>query len=171
MNKIGFRTTEQDDLGVCPLFDISCKLGNNLQCSDCDLYREFCQHEKEAAAMEICPYCNPEYVLMESETVYVKYDSFPASKGHILIIPKRHIASIFDITENERTSILQAIEVCKAFLDFSHRPDGYNIGVNIGGAAGQTIPHAHIHVIPRYLGDAVDPRGNVRGVIPEKQKY
>jgi len=89
----------------------------------------------------------------------------------MLVIPFRHVPDYFSLTEEEKNAIWELVEEVKNFLDRRFKPDGYNIGINIGKAAGQTIMHVHVHVIPRYWGDCEDPRGGVRGVIPEKQKY
>ena len=93
------------------------------------------------------------------------------SDGHTLVIPKRHVKSMFDCNSYEKADILQALETAKVALDREFSPDGYNIGINDGEAAGQTIPHLHIHLIPRYRGDVSDPRGGVRWIFPDKAKY
>lgn len=98
-------------------------------------------------------------------------DGFPVSPGHTLVIPRRHLASFFDATPAERASLLRLLDVAKARLDREFSPAGYNIGINDGPAAGQTVPHLHVHLIPRYAGDRDDPRGGVRWVIPEKADY
>ncbi|KZY87398.1 hypothetical protein A3752_06760 [Oleiphilus sp. HI0081] len=117
-----------------------------------------------------CPFCVLESVIF-TELVYARYDKFPVSKGHCLVIPKRHVETWFDMTKEEQQEAFELIDKVKAMLDEKYSPDGYNIGMNCGETAGQTIPHAHIHVIPRYKGDMDNPRGGVRGVIPEKQSY
>jgi len=121
----------------------------------------------------ICPFCRPVpgEVVLETDLCYARYDKFPASPGHLLIIPFRHVASFFDATEAEQTALLALVREAKALLDEELHPDGYNIGVNVGTAAGQTVMHLHIHVIPRYAGDVEDPRGGVRGAIPGKRVY
>ena len=91
--------------------------------------------------------------------------------GHVLIIPRRHVGSFFETTAAERASLLQLLDRAKALIDAEFRPDACNIGINDGRAAGQTVPHLHIHLIPRYAGDNPDPRGGVRWVLPEKAKY
>jgi len=91
--------------------------------------------------------------------------------GHTLIIPKRHVESFFDCNPDEKADILQALEEAKVALDKEFAPDGYNIGINDGETAGQTVMHLHIHLIPRYKGDSKDPRGGVRWIFPEKAKY
>lgn len=99
------------------------------------------------------------------------FDGFPVSPGHALIIPRRHVASFFDLTQDERQDMFNMVDEVKRILDDRFHPDGYNIGVNIGEAAGQSIFHVHLHLIPRYSGDVPNPRGGVRGVIPHKQSY
>lgn len=98
-------------------------------------------------------------------------DNFPVSDGHTLIIPRRHVATLFEATDEERLALFALVDEVKLNLDVSHAPDGYNIGINSGEAAGQTIDHLHIHVIPRYSGDVADPVGGVRGVVPGKANY
>lgn len=98
-------------------------------------------------------------------------DNFPVSEGHTLVIPKRHFASFFDCSEEERAALMDALDVAKRDLDRSLKPDGYNIGINDGPPAGQTIQHLHVHLIPRYIGDQSDPRGGVRWIFPDKARY
>ncbi len=98
-------------------------------------------------------------------------DAFPASRGHTLIIPKRHFVSLFDATDEERSALWELVEQSRQHLRSKYSPDGFNIGINDGIAAGQTVMHLHIHVIPRYAGDVEDPRGGVRWVMPDKAKY
>ena len=98
-------------------------------------------------------------------------DGFPISPGHTLVIPNRHIGSFFELTPDERQSLLDLLDAAKLVLDSELKPDGYNIGINDGPSAGQTVPHLHIHLIPRYNGDQTDPRGGVRWIIPEKADY
>lgn len=98
-------------------------------------------------------------------------DGFPVSPGHTLIMPKRHVTTFFNTTTEERLSMFELMDKAKIALDAEMHPDAYNIGVNDGPAAGQTIPHVHIHLIPRYAGDDADPRGGVRRIFPKKAKY
>jgi diadenosine tetraphosphate (Ap4A) HIT family hydrolase len=98
-------------------------------------------------------------------------DGYPISPGHTLVIPKRHVRSFFDLTVAEQLDALNLLQRAKQDLDQQYAPQGYNIGINDGPAAGQTIPHLHIHLIPRYSGDRPDPRGGVRWIIPEKADY
>jgi diadenosine tetraphosphate (Ap4A) HIT family hydrolase len=91
--------------------------------------------------------------------------------GHLLLSPFRHVAGLFDATDEEQAALLALVREAKDLLDGRLHPDGYNIGVNVGTAAGQTVMHLHVHVIPRYAGDVEDPRGGVRGAIPERRGY
>ncbi|WP_223881897.1 HIT family protein [Niallia endozanthoxylica] len=110
-------------------------------------------------------------VVLENDLALAFYDKYPVNKGHLLIIPKRHVEQYFDLTLDERNAIDQLLFEGKKLLDEQLAPDGYNIGVNCGEAAGQTIFHMHVHLIPRFKGDMEEPRGGVRGVIPEKRVY
>lgn len=119
-----------------------------------------------------CPFCSAnDDVLLQNSHAYARRDINPVTPGHLLIIPFRHVASYFDTTDQERTALLQLLTASKAWLVKNHAPAGYNIGINVGEVAGQTIPHVHVHLIPRYVGDVDNPRGGVRGVIPAKQAY
>ena len=95
----------------------------------------------------------------------------PISQGHLLIITKRHVESFFETTVEEKIALLQGIEQAKVFIEKKLSPDGYNIGINDGESAGQTINHLHIHLIPRYEGDSKDPRGGIRWIFPDKAPY
>ena len=120
-----------------------------------------------------CPFCSlPDFrVIARSEYGVVIRDGFPVSAGHTLIIPKRHVGSFFALFPDERADLLKLLDTAKKETDLKFTPDGYNIGINDGSAAGQTIPHLHIHLIPRYSGHRTDPRGGVRWIIPEKADY
>jgi diadenosine tetraphosphate (Ap4A) HIT family hydrolase len=118
-----------------------------------------------------CIFCGDPSMVIENDLAFAHYDSYPVSPGHCLIIPRRHVAEYFEATTEEKAAIWALVDEMKTILDEEHKPDGYNVGVNIGKAAGQSVPHIHIHMIPRYKGDMEDPRGGVRGVIPHKQKY
>jgi diadenosine tetraphosphate (Ap4A) HIT family hydrolase len=122
----------------------------------------FCQianQEKEAEILARFKHC------------YVIKDQFPVSEGHVLIIPYQHTETWFTAAEEVRLEIMQAIQELKTLLDAEYQPGGYNIGINCGRPAGQTVMHLHVHLIPRYQGDVSKPEGGVRGVIPSKQKY
>jgi len=118
-----------------------------------------------------CIFCGDPSMVIENDLAFAHYDSYPVNPGHCLIIPRRHVAEYFEATTEEKAAIWALVDEMKTILDEEHKPDGYNVGVNIGKAAGQSVPHIHIHMIPRYKGDMEDPRGGVRGVIPHKQKY
>jgi len=120
-----------------------------------------------------CPFCSlpAERFVRQSEHAVVIHDGFPVSPGHTLIIPRRHVASFFDITHAERADLMSLLAATRDDLEREFRPAGYNVGINDGAAAGQTVPHLHIHLIPRYAGDREDPRGGVRWVLPDKAAY
>jgi diadenosine tetraphosphate (Ap4A) HIT family hydrolase len=120
-----------------------------------------------------CPFCTlpPERIIDSNDLALVIRDGYPVSPGHTLVIPKRHIGSWFEITQAEQQALLDLLAKAKAVLVTEFKPDGYNIGINDGPTAGQTVPHLHMHLIPRYKGDQEDPRGGVRWIIPEKAKY
>ena len=120
-----------------------------------------------------CLFCSvpAEQILIERPLALAARDSYPVSKGHTLIIPRRHVASFFETTEDERLAMMKLLDEARTILDREHHPDGYNIGINSGAAAGQTVMHVHMHLIPRYTGDRADPRGGVRWVLPEKAAY
>ena len=121
----------------------------------------------------VCPFCTlaPERVLIANEFGIVFRDAFPVSPGHTLAIPRRHVGSFFALTVEERVAISALLEEAKMGVDAEFHPDGYNIGINDGAAAGQTVPHLHIHLIPRYNGDQPDPRGGIRSIFPDKADY
>ena len=120
-----------------------------------------------------CIFCDlgDEEIVIKNQYCYARWDKYPVSDGHALIIPFRHISNYFDVSEDEKSAIWTLVDDMKHLIRQEYSPDGYNIGINVGRAAGQSIPHLHVHIIPRYEGDVVDPRGGVRGVITEKQSY
>jgi len=126
--------------------------------------------------MDKCVLCNPEGTKLkfvrENELAKVYYDGFPVTEYHSLIVPKRHVSDYFDLTKEELDAIQELLlEQRNYLLGIDPTIEGFNIGNNIGQVAGQTVWHVHTHLIPRRKGDMVDPKGGVRGVIPEKQKY
>ncbi len=125
--------------------------------------------------MSNCIFCsrknNPEKVVFENELAFATFDEFPVNPGHMLFMTKRHVKTFFETTTEEKVAIFELIEKAKLMLDERYHPDGYNIGMNCYEAAGQSVPHVHVHLIPRYIGDVDNPRGGVRGVIPAKQNY
>jgi diadenosine tetraphosphate (Ap4A) HIT family hydrolase len=120
-----------------------------------------------------CPFCGPEKsrVIMANDYAIALHDRFPITPGHSLIVPKRHISSFFEATREEQKALFDLLAEMRQFLLAERSPDGFNIGINDGAAAGQTVMHLHIHLIPRYLGDMPDPRGGVRWIFPEKAPY
>lgn len=123
--------------------------------------------------MNKCHFCNlvTDSIINSNALAVCIKDGFPISNGHTLILPKRHIVSWFDASTSERISLFELLDEVKKILDLELKPDGYNIGINDGVAAGQTIQHLHIHLIPRYKNDHEDPRGGVRWIFPKKAKY
>lgn len=120
-----------------------------------------------------CPFCAlpAGRIVMANDLAVAIRDRFPVSPGHTLILPRRHVSSFFAVTEAERNAMMALLDVAKAGLDNEFRPDGYNVGINDGPAAGQTVPHLHMHLIPRYAGDQQDSRGGIRWIFPEKARY
>lgn len=114
-----------------------------------------------------CPFCNPseEVLLYENENIRILIDSFPANRGHLLIVPKRHIEDWRELKEEEKQAIMKGVELAIEKLSEALKPDGFNVGINLGEAAGQTVAHIHVHVIPRYKGDTNFPRGGIRKAV------
>ena len=127
----------------------------------------------EAAASGGCPFCGlrPQEVVARSAHSVAFRDRFPVSEGHTLVIPLRHVASVFDLPPPELEDLFRLVAAVRADLASAFGPDGFNVGVNDGAAAGQTIGHGHVHVIPRHVGDVPDPRGGVRWVVPARAAY
>ena len=122
--------------------------------------------------MELCIFCKPDReILAQDRHAIAIYDGYPVSKGHTLVLPRRHLISIWDLEAEEYAACFDLVRTVRAMLESLFSPDGFNIGVNCGEAAGQTVPHAHIHLIPRFRGDVPKPRGGVRNVIPHKGHY
>jgi diadenosine tetraphosphate (Ap4A) HIT family hydrolase len=115
-----------------------------------------------------CELCRLDQVLFEADEAYVRFDNNALARGHVLIVPRRHVASFFDMTAAEKLCAIDLLDRAKAHIDAEFRPDGYNIGVNVGRAAGQARMHVHVHLIPRYTGDVADPRGGIRCVLPRR---
>jgi diadenosine tetraphosphate (Ap4A) HIT family hydrolase len=120
-----------------------------------------------------CPFCSLDTsrIIRSNAHAIAIYDGYPVTPGHTLIIPKRHIASFFEATVEEQAALFELVAGMRHLLQAERNPDGFNIGINDGAAAGQTVMHLHIHLIPRYLGDAEDPRGGVRWIMPKKAPY
>jgi len=120
-----------------------------------------------------CPFCSlPENrILFTSQSALAIRDAFPISPGHTLVIPNRHVKSIFELENAERNDLFQALSRARSHLVSEMKPDGFNVGINDGLMAGQTVMHLHVHLIPRFEGDKEDPRGGIRWIFPEKAKY
>jgi diadenosine tetraphosphate (Ap4A) HIT family hydrolase len=119
-----------------------------------------------------CPFCQLDRTTIASNANAVAvHDAFPVSRGHALILPKRHVPVIWELSEDEFADCFALVRIAQAQLQLALKPDGFNVGVNCGIAAGQSVWHAHIHLIPRYSGDVANPRGGVRNVIPFKGDY
>jgi diadenosine tetraphosphate (Ap4A) HIT family hydrolase len=117
---------------------------------------------------EGCELCRLDQVLFEAEDAYVRYDNNALSRGHVLVVPRRHVADFFEMTAAEKASVIELLDKAKALLAAEHKPDGYNIGVNVGRAGGQSRMHIHVHLIPRYTGDVADPSGGIRCVLANR---
>jgi len=140
----------------------------------CEIYEY--QHYNQLSRKEgvVCPFCSPDSerkLILESATAYAMFDKYPVSKGHILIIPKKHSADYFQLTFKEQSACWFMLNKAKEYIMGLMNPDGFNVGINVNITAGQTVPHVHIHLIPRYSGDVENLEGGVRGVIPDKRKY
>jgi diadenosine tetraphosphate (Ap4A) HIT family hydrolase len=121
-----------------------------------------------------CPLCaaaGRDDILAANEHAVAIFDAFPVNPGHALIISRRHVANLFDLSPTEQTSLWALLPTVKGAIDVEHSPAGYNVGANVGVAAGQTVMHVHVHIIPRFTGDVDDPSGGVRVVIPERGNY
>ena len=120
-----------------------------------------------------CPFCNlaEDRIWVQTDSAIAFLDNFPVSLGHTLVIPGDHIGALMELPENDLKEIWELVAHVRKLLIEKYHPDGFNIGINEGFAAGQTMPHAHIHIIPRFNGDVSDPRGGIRWVKPEKAKY
>ena len=124
---------------------------------------------------EGCPFCRRiaanEDLLLTGDLFAAFYDTTPLNPGHVLIVPRRHEQDYFSLSIAEHSAILGAAVALHTTLQAQFRPDGFNVGVNVGAAAGQTIGHVHLHLIPRFQGDVADPRGGIRWMIPDRARY
>ncbi|MGB1884541.1 MAG: HIT family protein [Gammaproteobacteria bacterium] len=118
-----------------------------------------------------CLFCAPSGITRENDLAWCTRDTYPVSPGHSLIIPRRHCAGFFDLSEEEIAACMALVNAERADVEQEFSPDGYNVGVNVGKAGGQSIFHVHIHLIPRFAGDSINPQGGVRQVIPDKAHY
>ncbi len=117
-----------------------------------------------------CELCRLEQVLFEADEAYVRFDNNSLARGHVLVVPRRHVADFFDMTAAEKSRVLELLDRAKAHVEKEFHPDGYNIGVNVGRTAGQARMHVHVHLIPRYTADVADPRGGIRCVLANRMK-
>jgi ATP adenylyltransferase len=144
------------------------------------VYKPFCGADLASSRQVLnpmseprCPFCEPDAArtFHNDDLVVGLWDAFPVSPGHALLAPHRHVTSWFDATADEQIALIRGIAAAREAIEESQRPDGYNIGVNVGRAAGQTVMHLHIHVIPRFAEDVDEPAGGVRFVIPARGNY
>lgn len=115
--------------------------------------------------MPECDLCVPAGVMAENTAAYACYEKQSLAPGHVIVVPRRHVADFFDMTPQEQAAVLALLNEARNIVQARHQPDGYNIGVNVGKAAGQNRMHVHVHLIPRYTGDVPDPSGGVRRVL------
>jgi diadenosine tetraphosphate (Ap4A) HIT family hydrolase len=116
-----------------------------------------------------CELCQPADVVAENALAYARHDGNALARGHVIVVPKRHVAGFFDMTAEEQSAVLALLVESQKLIEARHAPDGWNIGANVGKAAGQARMHVHVHLIPRYAGDVPDPRGGIRCVLPGKR--
>lgn len=169
----GFRTHKVHQK---PTYQCNVKLGYKsiFKNENCEIYEYRHYNQLSRKENSNCPFCNPDSqreLIVESATAYAIYDKFPVNNGHALIIPKKHCSDYFDLNFKEQSACWFILNKTKQIVSKKFNPDGFNVGVNINLAAGQTVPHVHIHLIPRYGGDVKNPRGGVRNVIPDKGDY
>ncbi|MGV8993374.1 MAG: HIT domain-containing protein [Flavobacterium sp.] len=141
---------------------------------NCEIYEYQHYTQLNMGKVEVSPFFTgeiPAELIVETATTFSFYDKFPVSLGHALIVPKRLVSTYFELTLKEQMASWIVANKVKGILQKKFNPDGFNIGINVNEAAGQTIWHSHIHIIPRYDGDVENPRGGVRGVIPNKKDY
>jgi diadenosine tetraphosphate (Ap4A) HIT family hydrolase len=122
----------------------------------------------EDVAMEhprVCELCEPDSVFVENQLAYAQLEKNSLSRGHVIVVPRRHVADFFEMTQLEHVAVVELLNSVRAVLQSQHSPDGYNIGVNVGSAAGQSRMHVHVHLIPRYAGDVANPAGGIRCVL------
>ncbi len=140
---------------------------------NCEIY-EYQHYNQTVKPPTDCVFCNLDSnkeLISETATAVAFLDSFPVNPGHTLIIPKRHVTDYFELTIHQQRALWLVVNRCKALIQKRFNPDGFNVGINVGETAGQSIFHVHIHLIPRYKGDVENPRGGIRGVVPGKKDY
>ena len=114
---------------------------------------------------QACDLCSPVSILIENQLAYVQPEENSLSRGHIVVVPRRHVADFFEMTHLEQMAVVELLNRARELIQSQHSPDGYNIGVNVGRAAGQSRMHVHVHLIPRYTGDVANPAGGIRCVL------
>ncbi len=167
----GFRTHAKANVKVYQC-NVILPYRSILRTGHCEIYEY--RHFNQLQHSTDCPFCAPDpsrELITESATVYAMLDKYPVSPGHTLVIPKLHMSDYFDLPERAKAACWAVVDRVKMLLSQRFHPDGFNVGINVGQSAGQTVPHVHIHLIPRYHGDVQNPRGGVRGVIPDKADY
>ena len=115
--------------------------------------------------LDVCELCAPQSIVIDNELAYVQIEKNSLSNGHVIVVPRRHVAGFFEMSRSEQVAVLELLDTAHNLLNTQHSPDGYNIGVNVGRAAGQSRMHVHVHLIPRYVGDVADPSGGIRCVL------
>jgi diadenosine tetraphosphate (Ap4A) HIT family hydrolase len=121
-----------------------------------------------------CPFCDlieTGRLLLDGGVAVAIADASPLNRGHVLVVPRRHEPNFLALRPDELEAVSRVARAMLETVIGEHHPDGFNLGVNVGRAAGQTVEHAHLHLIPRYVGDVADPRGGIRWVIPERAAY
>jgi len=114
---------------------------------------------------DACELCVPDSILVENDLAYAQSERSSLSRVHMVVVPRRHVADFFEMTNLEQIAVVELLTSARALIDAQHSPDGYNIGVNVGRAAGQSRMHVHVHLIPRYAGDVPNPEGGIRCVL------
>ena len=130
--------------------------------------------ENSAESGVACPFCDriaSRNTIAGNDSAAALLDGYPLNPGHCLVVPRRHVADFFELNQPEQADIWSLVSELKTRIDMERAPAGYNVGINVGAAAGQTVWHAHVHLIPRHVGDVEDPRGGVRWVIAAKAPY
>ena len=115
--------------------------------------------------LDVCDLCVPQSILIDNGLAYVQIEKNSLSNGHVIVVPRRHVADFFEMSQPEQAAVLELLNNAHDLLSAQHSPDGFNIGVNVGRAAGQSRMHVHVHLIPRYVGDVADPSGGIRCVL------
>jgi diadenosine tetraphosphate (Ap4A) HIT family hydrolase len=169
----GFRTHVKHGVSVYQC-NVRLPYRSILRTEHCEIYEYRHYNQLPNSSAEACPFCAPgveRELITESATAYAVFDKYPVSPGHTLVISKRHIGDYFGLSSHAKTACWLMVDRVQQLLAERFHPDGLNIGINVGALAGQTVPHVHIHLIPRYRGDVENPTGGVRHIIPSKGDY